>query len=522
MNLENKKEEFAPTSTELPGMDILKLVRSTRKFVAAVVIIVGIAIVGLLAIMRIGIPSQQTFQHAVHFVFPEVEDQKYPNKIPFSLADLSSPAVLQKVYEDNHLEKHDIKLQEFTTAVSVIPYSTTHAETVERFRKQLEVRRLSFSEREQIEEALAAKIKQLSNSNALIRVVFNERIGISPELGQKLVHDIARTWSNYSIEKRGVLKLPGGIMNRKLIDRAFFDSLDYPVAVDLLIKSLTRLKTQIFLLLEQEGSETIVDEETGHTIVSLAQEVDNIENYRLRSLSGMVFGTGLNNQPVLTKLFFERRISMLTLQKEALDLEAAAVLDGLTSYQDKPDTAIATPKSGDPVASNSSGSTSVSQINNDFIERIIELSKSGDNEEYRKELVGKHIKLKNQSIKLGTDLALVKQLLESMEKQTSGPANTNATLLSTKQKDEFVGRLHEVVDQVNISGETVARLYDQLSEKRYSYSSRLYSDLSVERSVINYHPLISGTVIIIALAAMIASAIGAMLLGLVWQVLRRD
>ncbi len=518
MTSNRTSEEFPDGQEEFGLGDLFAAILQTRKTIAVAVTLVALGLLGAIFALRVGLPSETTYRHAIKFVFPEVEKGRYPNGLPFSMSDLASPLVLQKVYRMNALDRQNIKLKDFTSAISIAPYATTYAETVAMFRKRLANKRLTFAERVEIEKEMSERISRMSRSNAVVQFRLVSPMGISDELGKKIVHDIPQAWSQISIEKRGVLKLPEGNTARSLIDKQLFSSLDLPVAVDLLISSVKTIKSHINQLGDLAGAETVVDEKSGHTIISLRRDVNNFDKYRLRALSGMIFGLGLVRSPQETEMLFERRLAILDMSYRALEQSAASIEKSLEIYSPAGfktgrETALV-------AATGMSQGTSIPQISEGFVDRIITLSQQSRDEQFRKELVTRQLDLKKQAIIVKSEMEIVKQLVKKLTAGTENRPRVDTQEMAKRMKVALAS-LSNIEAILNQYWQTVSRLYQQLSEKRYSYNGRLYKALSIDRKISNYHPVMTKRTVIIFIAALLATAFLAMFFALVRQMVRK-
>ena len=71
--------------------------------------------------------------------------------------------------------------------------------------------------------------------------------------------DIPKTWSEISIEKRGVLKLPQEQGNRVLIDDKILTNYDSPVIFDIFNRNINIIISRLQKFRRLNGSKTIID-----------------------------------------------------------------------------------------------------------------------------------------------------------------------------------------------------------------------------------------------------------------------
>lgn len=506
------------STNEVDIRSLFKTIWHARYFILGLVMLAALSFAGLISFLTVGIASQQTYQQAVRFVFPEVESGHYPNGSKFSPNDLAAPIIMQSVYKKNKLKSHGIKMNEFTSGLSIVSYAPTLSEAIIRYRIRLASKKLSFVERQEIEKEMANELSNLSNQNAMIRLTFNKRFGIPDELGTKLVNDIAVTWADFSINNRGVLNLPESIERKELIDQSLLDSLDYPIAADLLSQSVRDLRARVFELQKIDGSNSIVDDKSGHTVKSLLRSLSLYSDYELNNLVGSIIEQRIMIFPVRTLGALKRRLDVVALERETYELKANVIAKGLREY-----------KSAGPRSDSVNGATNdttqipattaVPQLNEGFLDRIIELSGQRANQEFRETLIQKQINLRQQAIEIGLKQKLLKRTINQIVENTSTPslaANNDASITKNKLQNKipiYAGKLN---NYWMIAG----RLFDQLSEKRLSYSNQLYVNLFTPDPIIKFHPIVNGTTAIIFFSLLFGVAVLGVLLALMLRIFR--
>ena len=101
-----------------------------------------------------------------HFTFPSAKSGRYPNNSPFSINEILDPAILDVVYDQLDLGKYEVDHNQFYGSFYIRPFVLAKSEIAERFRQQLADRRLSFVERERLEQQLKIQLAQASRGAA--------------------------------------------------------------------------------------------------------------------------------------------------------------------------------------------------------------------------------------------------------------------------------------------------------------------------------------------------------------------
>jgi hypothetical protein len=502
---------------------VLRAIWHTRYFALTGGLIAAIAIVGALAFLRAALPAQQIFQYPIHFVFDGLDRGQYPNARPFSPNDLISPVVLQRVFETNKLNEFGIKLSEFSSAISVRPYSPLYGEAVSAFRGRLENKRLTFVEQQKIEKEMEKELEAISGKNALIIFVVNKHVGISENLGLKVVDNIAETWAQMSIAQLGVLNLPEGLDVKDLIDTTEFTNLDYPIAVQTLETGIRDFFASLDQLGTFGGAGSIVDPRTGHTVASLYRSLKEIRDNKIRGLMGPVQYLGLARDATWSRLHFLMQIELLKQEKDLLEESAAKIrnaFDQYTNSSSRRQTAVANAPASLPSAQPTQQPSSLAQFSDTFLDRILALAESKEDRLYRQTLLNEQLKLENRAASVDNEIRRLQSAVEPVNAGTdTGRDKPDPTLLA----DRFTKNLADAVKELNELWRVRGRLFDQLSAARLSYSGRLYVGLDMpsrERYVWS-HPILNANILVLALAAMIAASAVAGIIGLIVQGVRR-
>lgn len=522
MTMSNNPGKLVEASTPAAGYDLTSLLMAAFRFVSIVVAVVALGLAALIMLLRAGMPTETTYKSAIQFVFPTVESGKYPNGLPFSKSDILSPSIIRDVYTKNEIERFNIKFNEFVAALSVSPYATSLQDSVDRYRRKLSNRRLTFAESRDIEQEMEEELRRLSQTSALIVFRLNSRFSLPVELGKKVVNDLASTWSTDSIERRGVLRLPDANGSAPLIDSQLARSLGPLALIDLYNRSVDRIEEGIERLSKVGGMDTISDEKTGHNLRSLKRELDNLETYKIGHLIGVIFSPGIIKQPDESSLFLGQHIAMLKSNKSAVEAEIENINKSLAAYTWQGGEV----KSGQTSQSANSALTkgvSSTELSADLVDKIVILSKSADSESFRRELTEKQIALKQRAVSLQIDIEQLSSMQSKLSKLGDPSAAGSVQTYSVRGSEVEDLRIRvdkqfsEVTESLNAYWQVLARLNREFGKQKYSYHSQLYTDLAVPSPVTRTHPIWRWQTFVIYFSVLFATAILALLAHIFWQ-----
>ena len=514
--------------------DLLRSMWRTRRLVITVMVLTALSLAGLLTFMRIALPSTQTFRHGLHFVFPNVSKGQYPNGSRFTIFDLISPIVLNKVFTDNKLEQYGIKQNEFASALNVSSYSNIEDQVIARYRVRLSNRKLLFVERKDIEADMARELKQISRG-AILTLTLQKRIGISKNLGQKLLYDIAQSWADTSINEKGVLDLPESLDQKALVDLVQIKILDLPLAAEYLASMSFKLRQQLIELKSITAATTVVDKSTGHNISSLIRALQTLNNYDLAHILTTAFNRSLSTSPSQTVTIFKNRLRDREVERADAARQIEILKDAIAAIDE-------TPKSnqrelaGTPIAGASSNIGKVSgtttMYGEEFFDRLVKFVEQGLDKQgriarrlektgLRKKLLSQNQKLAQIDSRMSNDRLLLAQF-EAAIRNTGSPAQGNGSSLKTIDEASVRKDITNVAENLNGYWDVARRLYAAVSPRNFSYLGHLFSPIALPSAEAYSadHPLFNQQVSVFYLLGVLASGLLALVGGLLWQTIR--
>jgi hypothetical protein len=274
-------------------------------FAAAVLLILGFAGLGVL---RVIVPTTTTFISQFHFTFATTGAGRYPNGVPFGINELIDPAILDAVYEQLDIARYGIDRERFYAGFSIRPFATTESETADRFRQQLLDRRLSFAERERVEQQLRNQLELASRGAAELSFITQSRIRLPVEIGRAIVQRVPFEWARQAIEKKGVLRVPGFSGSDYVVALASLEPLPLPLRIVAVMQASQRINDRLADLAMIEGISTARDPVTGKSIRDLARDVRDLELYRLNPLRAVLVGSRFHDGGAMLQQVVEQRV----------------------------------------------------------------------------------------------------------------------------------------------------------------------------------------------------------------------
>jgi hypothetical protein len=483
----------------------------TWKIPALVGIIALVLLSAAILILHFVVPTTTTYIARFQFVFPGIDNGKYPSGLPFAINEIIDPVILSKIYDQYHLEEYNIDRAIFYHSFSIRPYTPTEQEMADRFRAELADRRLTFSERENVENQLKRTIETSSRTAAEVTFTMRRRLGIPDEIGRSVVNAVPLVWSQIAIEEKGVLQIPGGSGSAYLISPNVLDRSPLPVAIVMLTDANERLLTRIAALKGTPGINTLRDLKTGNTLSDISREVDDLKVLHINLMHQMLrryrFKEGLDT----TQHIAERRIQNLEDLQAETGKKASVIGEALSSYVN----AIVGLKVRMPEKPGSSGSdqgiqsgTVIPQLSEGFLDRIMEMSRQLSSQQSSggqtpdqmviTDLTRQQLTIKEDLASQRTEQERWKELLDAV--QSNSPAKEE---LDEATQTRLLAELGNTLAEVNQHWSSLNQLQDEFAANRISQTGRLYRDYAVARDVIGSNPVWNLTFVMFAFALVI-------------------
>lgn len=239
------------------------------------IIVLVVAAVGC-AVLYLGIYKLVKFQnqseYIIQFSFEGRKDNQYPNGTPFSLADITTPAILSEVYQADQVAQYGLSFAEFQSAITVSPYTPDRALIIDRY-SQIDTRKATLAEINEAQDGLQRELSTASARYAAIR--FNDKGAAVPtsKVAEILIH-IARVWERVAIETRGVLQVDIRTVPPQVFADSGITGLEQLNALKQVGENIASLKNFVRLISERQVGNRIRDPETGNNAASLQNLID--------------------------------------------------------------------------------------------------------------------------------------------------------------------------------------------------------------------------------------------------------
>lgn len=501
---------------EIDLRQLLLKIWAVRVPVVVTLMLVTCVYWGFWAIKKFNAPNTYTYSRIIQFTFKGIENQEYPNGSPYRLADVMAPSILSLAYNINDLDEYNIAESDFVQRFNIQPYAPDYNLIVKRYDKVLSNKRIKPEQIDTLQKRLQAELAQASIGSAQISFTPRQKRPLPKTLIDKILLDIPRLWAERAIETHGVAELDVPIYSNKIFNINRFESLDYLVSLGLLRDNIKLVLENIQLLLELPNGNTVKDLETGYTLPDLKKSITDIVSYDLQALLAPVLDLGITKNTDAVLLHYQYKVRKLTQQRDFLDEQAEIISTSLDQYsrvvygehQDN---------SGNPPTGQHASST-VPQLGDDFIDRIITMADQGKDLEYRQKLSDQILELRHQAASINFQIKLDQTILNSIKDRTEEDAvEFKQHYLDLLQKS-FPVIIAQLQDYVAITN----RIAGLLSKENLGYSGALYRPGGSSTLTVSTDKLITKQDIIIYTILMFFTLFSTLLVAMSYRALQHN
>ncbi|WP_119396445.1 hypothetical protein [Salinibius halmophilus] len=431
---------------EIDLRELFLRIWATRVKVVSAVLIVSALYACFVAFQYITRDKTTTYSQVFTLTFDGLANGEYPDGSPFSITDLVANSVVQQVYQNQPGLQNVMSRTAFSRAITVERYSPDYFLIVERY-ERMNREGMTPEQLASLQQEMQAALR----ASGALKLSLTTPEPINNAIPRQALNAIASEWAKQAIEEKGVLRLNTPIYSERIFDAQRFEQLDYLVGIELLLENVEKVKENIAALKELPGSTGVIDDETGYTLEDLEKALEDVANYDLRQLIDPVKRLGIAKDPELVKLFYQSRLVDLELEKQQYTRSAQIARQVLAEYSGNTNLAVSQNNSLPQNAL-------VPQLGDGFLDRLLEVSRQGDDLGYQQKLTDQVLEFENQALKVDQQIAEINLTLNALEDQS------NSQTLLSQYAQSVSERMPKLLQTLRDYTGVVARLHEQISE----------------------------------------------------------
>lgn len=429
----------------------------------------GVALGAVIALFVVAIlvaylvaPKERLASQGFQLTFDGAEQDRFPNGMRFSTADIVSTPVLSEVYRINDLARY-LTFSDFKDSVFVLQANPDLELLSYEYQTKLVDTRLTPVERGRLEEEFRRKRDSLKSAQYSLNLRVTEyALRIPTELMAKTLQDTLSTWAQQAADRKGAIRYTIPVLSKNVMAKEFLTAEDYSIAVDILRSKTERVLRNISEIAELPGASAA---RIGDDQISLAEvrvRLEDVLRFKLEPLSGRIRASGLSRDPAAIERYFDSRLFQVQLEREEVAQRVKALQDAQRAYFQKGGMP-ATEPGGAPAAS-----SVTPQLGESFIDRLLELSSESTDLVYRQRLTDRII---TEGVRLA-DLSKQVQYYESMKRSFSGPHRGPDPAIA----QEVTAATDQAFHSISAAMDLVGELYKRIAEQNLNPAGVLYAN----------------------------------------------
>jgi hypothetical protein len=354
---------------------------------------VAIAYVIVALGIYIRVPSQRVTTMTFRLQFEGAERGEYPNGTKFSSAEIISMPVLLKAFNENNLARFTT-FSKFARSVFVLESNAAQEALSRYFQSRISDPRLTPSDRERIQHEYEVKLASLSKSEYSLNYLHPEGGDPVPAVViRKVLTDVLRDWAEFVSHEQHVLQYRVPVLSPDLVASSRIEDVNPIVATEVLRAKILRVIENVELLRKLPSAELVRSRQSGLALNDIRIRLEDFVRFRLEPLIQGIAAGQLDERPA-TIVFLESQLAYDQRVLEMRQRYAEAARTALAMYTGQPtetltqgaqqerqpqDSQLRTPP-------RSGNETVMPQVNDTFLDRLVQLTSSSADSEYRQKL----------------------------------------------------------------------------------------------------------------------------------------
>ncbi len=371
-----------------PPVSVSHLVRTLGAYLPVITLSILAVLVGYMIVAATAYllaPSQRVTSLPFRLEFQGADRGEYPNGTKFSGAEIVSTPIVLKVFNQNRLNRF-VPFSDFASSLIVLASNRSQEDLAREYQARLSDPKLTSVDRDRIQREYELKLDSLSKDQYSINYVGAGGSKNLPDtVVRKVLHDVLREWANFVTNEHRVLQYRVTVLSPDIVAAA--PANDNPViAAEILRRNILRVLGNIIDVRNLASSELIRTAD-GLSLDDISFRLDEMVRFRLEPLVHRIAAADLDNRAE-TLRFLESQLAYDERQLQAHERVAESTAQTLDLYQNvrRESTPTSTAEPTSRPAAAAGQETVMPQISDTFIERLVQLTSSAADAEYRQKL----------------------------------------------------------------------------------------------------------------------------------------
>lgn len=489
-----KQEEMKPAQPEAVWQeydedeislgDLFSTIWRARGRIAVYTLAAGLVILAIIVGVYFFQEKEYVVKQEFRLEFTGADQNKYPNGLQFSTADILSTEVLDKVYRQNDLGKY-MKFSDFKAGLAVFQMNDRLRLLEFEYSQRFSEKNLSMENRQRLEQEFLEKKKALMVPVYSLTFIQGGRAGSIPDnVAAKVLQDILREWSVFAERVKGANKFQLELVSPNVLKKEDIEAEDYLVATDILRVMTRRVSKDLEALAGLPGAMVVRVGDQGISLSDLRYRLQDLERFKLNPLLGLIRQTAVSKHPEFTLAYLQNQIFDLKLKTEQAAANVAIYENSLNQYIQKSRGSGLSPAQGEgmPGPSSQQGMFSnvpamIPQFGESFLDSLVQMAQENSDAMFRQTITKNVIDVGLEKVELEFQARFYEDMWTKINLQINGEQakSDNDAAFLTLAAERIEKTQQEIFDGLMNSIKDLNLLYDSLSRSSLNPDAVLYS-----------------------------------------------
>lgn len=489
-----KQEEMKPAQPEAVWQeydedeislgDLFSTIWRARGRIAVYTLAAGLVILAIIVGVYFFQEKEYVVKQEFRLEFTGADQNKYPNGLQFSTADILSTEVLDKVYRQNDLGKY-MKFSDFKAGLAVFQMNDRLRLLEFEYSQRFSEKNLSMENRQRLEQEFLEKKKALMVPVYSLTFIQGGRAGSIPDnVAAKVLQDILREWSVFAERVKGANKFQLELVSPNVLKKEDIEAEDYLVATDILRVMTQRVSKDLEALAGLPGARVVRVGDQGISLSDLRYRLQDLERFKLNPLLGLIRQTAVSKHPEFTLGYLQNQIFDLKLKTEQAAANVAIYENSLNQYIQKSRGSGLSPAQGEgmPGPSSQQGMFSnvpamIPQFGESFLDSLVQMAQENSDAMFRQTITKNVIDVGLEKVELEFQARFYEDMWTKINLQINGEQakSDNDAAFLTLAAERIEKTQQEIFDGLMNSIQDLNLLYDSLSRSSLNPDAVLYS-----------------------------------------------
>ena len=489
-----KQEEMKPAQPEAVWQeydedeislgDLFSTIWRARGRIAVYTLAAGLVILAIIVGVYFFQEKEYVVKQEFRLEFTGADQNKYPNGLQFSTADILSTEVLDKVYRQNDLGKY-MKFSDFKAGLAVFQMNDRLRLLEFEYSQRFSEKNLSMEIRQRLEQEFLEKKKALMVPVYSLTFIQGGRAGSIPDnVAAKVLQDILREWSVFAERVKGANKFQLELVSPNVLKKEDIEAEDYLVATDILRVMTRRVSKDLEALAGLPGAMVVRVGDQGISLSDLRYRLQDLERFKLNPLLGLIRQTAVSKHPEFTLAYLQNQIFDLKLKTEQAAANVAIYENSLNQYIQKSRGSGLSPAQGEgmPGPSSQQGMFSnvpamIPQFGESFLDSLVQMAQENSDAMFRQTIAKNVIDVGLEKVELEFQARFYEDMWTKINLQINGEQakSDNDAAFLTLAAERIEKTQQEIFDGLMNSIKDLNLLYDSLSRSSLNPDAVLYS-----------------------------------------------